>query len=136
MRNQLGLGALGAAGIGAGLMFLFDPDLGNRRRAILRDKLNSVTRLTAWAADKTGRDVKNRLYGAVQTTKSRFRDVPVSDAVLVECVRSKIGRAVSHPHGIHVTAQNGRVQLSGEILSEEVGDYGCCCRTCHYCGGH
>jgi len=66
--------------------------------------------------------VKNRLYGAVQSTKSRFRDVPIGDVVLVERVRSKIGRAVSHPHAIHVTAQNGRVRLSGEILSEEADD--------------
>ena len=68
MRNQLGLGVLGSAGLGAGLMFLLDPDLGTRRRAILRDKLISLSRLAAGAADKTSRDVKNRLYGTVVAT--------------------------------------------------------------------
>jgi len=122
MRNQLGLGILGTAGIGAGLMFFLDPDMGKRRRAILRDKLTSLTRLSAWAADKTSRDVKNRLYGTVRSTKSRFVDTSISDDVLVERVRSKMGRAVSHPHAIYVIAQNGRVRLSGEILSDEVDD--------------
>jgi len=122
MRNQLGLGVLGAAGVGAGLMYLLDPDLGNRRRAILRDRLFSVSRLAAWAADKTSRDVKNRLYGTVVATKSRFSDTDVdtSDDILVERVRSQMGRTVSHPHAIHVSARNCRVTLSGEILSDEV----------------
>jgi hypothetical protein len=122
MRNQLGLGVLGTAGLGAGLMFLLDPDMGTRRRAILRDKLISVMRLTAWAADKTSRDVKNRLYGTVHSTKSLFSETAVSDDVLVERVRSQMGRAISHPHAIHVTAQNGWVTLTGEILSGEVSD--------------
>ena len=120
MRNKLGLGVLGTAGLGAGLMFLLDPDIGKRRRAILRDKLISLTRLTAWAADKTSRDVKNRIYGTIQSTKSHFADTPVIDDIVVERVRSQMGRAVSHPHAIYVRAQNGRVTLTGEILSEEL----------------
>src|SRR5438105_7511540 len=122
MRNPLGLGLLGTAGMGAGLMFLLDPDMGNRRRAILRDKVVSLMRLTAWAADKTSRDVKNRLFGTVHSTKSRFTDIAVSDDVLVERVRSQMGRTVSHPHAVHVTAENGRVTLTGEILSDELNE--------------
>ena len=122
MRNQLGLGVLGSAGLGAGLMFLLDPDLGTRRRAILRDKLISLSRLAAGAADKTSRDVKNRLYGTVVATQSRFSDAAAdtSDDILVERVRSQMGRAVSHPHAIHVSAKNSCVILSGEILSNEL----------------
>ena len=122
MRNQLSLGVLGTAGLGAGLMFLLDPDMGNRRRAILRDKVVSLIRLTAWAADKTSRDLKNRLFGTVYSTKSRFTDIAVSDDVLVERVRSQMGRAVSHPHSVQVTAKSGRVTLTGEILSDELND--------------
>src|SRR5437764_5697161 len=98
MRNQSGLGIMGTAGLGAGLMFLLDPDMGTRRRAILRDKLISLSRLAAWAADKTSRDLKNRVYGTIASTKSRFAEEDVSDDVLVERVRSQMGRAVSHPH--------------------------------------
>jgi hypothetical protein len=35
-------------------------------------------------------------------------------------VRSKLGRVVSHPHAIEVSAQNGRITLAGPILTEEV----------------
>jgi len=45
---------------------------------------------------------------------------PVSDEVLVERVRSKMGRIVSHPHAIGVSAYDGRVTLSGPILTKEV----------------
>src|SRR6267143_1872477 len=121
MRNQLGLGVLGTA-LGAGAMFLLDPNTGPRRRAILRDKLVSLMHLTAWAADKTSRDVKNRLSGTVHSTKSRFTNSAVSDDVLVERVRSQMGRAVSHSHAVRVTAKNGRVTLTGEILSDELND--------------
>src|SRR5215467_14448230 len=106
MRNRLGVGIAGTAGLGAGLMFLLDPHMGSRRRAILRDKLISFMRLAAWAADKTSRDLRNRIYGTVASTKSRFRETAVSDDVLVERVRSQLGRAVSHPHAIQVTAKD------------------------------
>jgi BON domain len=122
MRNRLGVGVAGTAGLGAGLMFLLDPDMGSRRRAILRDKLISFIRLAAGAADKTSRDLKNRVYGTVASTKSRFSDIDVFDDILVERVRSQMGRAVSHPHAIQVTAKNGEVRLSGEILAEEADD--------------
>jgi len=122
MRNHLGPGVIGAAGLGAGLMFFLDPDISNRRRAILRDKLVSLGHLAGWAADKPARGVRNCLNGALQSIRSRVRDTPPSDVVLMERVRSKMGRAVSHPHAIHVNVQNGRVRLTGEILSEELDD--------------
>jgi hypothetical protein len=122
MRNRLGVGVAGTLGLGAGLMFLLDPHMGSRRRAILRDKLISFMRLTAWAADKTSRDLKNRVYGTVASAKSRFSDIDVSDDILVERVRSQLGRAVSHPHAIQVTAKNGEISLIGEILADEADD--------------
>jgi len=122
MRNQSSLGVLGATAAGAGLMFLLDPDRGSRRRAILRDKLISLSRGVVWAADKTSRDLTNRVYGIVASVRSRFSDTAVDDDVLVERIRSQLGRAVSHPHAIHVTAKDGQVTLSGEILVEEVSD--------------
>jgi hypothetical protein len=34
-----GIGIIGTAGLGAGLMFLMDPAQGNRRRSLLKDKM-------------------------------------------------------------------------------------------------
>jgi hypothetical protein len=69
MRSDLGLSVLGAA-IGAGAMFLLDPRLGKRRRALLRDRTVSFSRHTATAIDKTARDLKNRTHGTVVSIKS------------------------------------------------------------------
>jgi len=69
MRNYLGLGVLGA-GIGAGLMFVLDPQMGKRRRAVFRDKTVSFRRQASAAIDKTARDLRNRTYGTVVAFKS------------------------------------------------------------------
>jgi hypothetical protein len=51
-------------------MFLLDPDTGRRRRAIARDKTFSFLKSARNAADKTARDVKNRVYGTFVSAKS------------------------------------------------------------------
>jgi hypothetical protein len=107
-------------------MYLLDPDRGRRRRALLRDK-------GAWAARKTGdclevtaRDLRNRTQGIVTEIQSHFSSEAVDDGKLVERVRSKLGRIVSHPGAIQVTAQNGVVTLSGPILVEEIPELLAC----------
>jgi hypothetical protein len=46
----------------------------------------------------------------------------VSDEVLAERVRAKLGRRVSHPHSIDVDARDGCITLSGLIVAREVKD--------------
>ncbi len=46
----------------------------------------------------------------------------VSDEILADRVRAKIGRAVSHPNSIEVSASNGRIVLSGPVLESEGDD--------------
>jgi hypothetical protein len=69
MRSYLSLGVLGA-GIGAGLMFLLDPQMGKRRRALLHDKTLSLSHHASAAIDRTARDLKNRTYGTVASIRS------------------------------------------------------------------
>jgi uncharacterized membrane protein len=118
MNDKLGL--IGGIGIGAGLMYLLDPGRGRRRRARMRDKLAHALNKTGTAIDTTARDMRNRARGLVSEAGSRLkRGEGVSDEVLVERVRSKMGRVVSHPHSIQVSADHGRVRLSGPILERE-----------------
>lgn len=114
---------LGALGLGAGLMYLLDPDRGRRRRALFRDRFASSASESESFLGKTRRDLGNRTRGLVARARSRV--VPsghVTDDVLAERVRSKMGRHVSHPGAIEVTARWGRVILEGPILAHEVQD--------------
>jgi uncharacterized membrane protein len=56
-------------------------------------------------------------------TKSRITNREVSDEVLVQRVRAKMGRYVSHPSSIEVSAHQGYVTLRGPILAHEVGNF-------------
>ena len=114
-----GLTLLGGMGLGAALMYLLDPERGRRRRALARDKAVHLAHRTDDALAETSRDLSHRAQGLAATSRARFSDEAVPDEVLVARVRSKIGRVVSHPHAIAVTAEQGRVTLSGPVLRDE-----------------
>jgi uncharacterized membrane protein len=111
----------GGMGFGAALMYLLDPGRGRRRRAQLRDQLTSAVNRAACRANVAARDLSHRARGLAAEARSTFigAEQP-DDRVLVERVRSAIGRAVSHPHALHVEAADGRVTLSGPVLAREV----------------
>jgi len=54
---------LKTAGLGAGLMYFFDPDRGRQRRAWLEDKLKHMTNELIDGVDSTMRDLSNRIQG-------------------------------------------------------------------------
>jgi osmotically-inducible protein OsmY len=114
-----GLTLIGCLGLGAGLMYVLDPDRGRRRRALMRDKAAHAINKTGDATGKTLRDTRNRARGLVAGARSLLKRERASDEVLIERVRSKMGRVVSHPHSIEVTADQGRVMLRGPILESE-----------------
>jgi uncharacterized membrane protein len=114
------VGLISAAGLGAGFMYLFDPDRGRRRRAEIRNKAMHINRLASDAAGKTQRDLRNHLVGVISEINSLVRSEKVTDNVLKARVRSKLGRIVSHPHAIEVKVVDGRVILTGPILADEV----------------
>jgi len=106
--------------LGAIAMYAFDPDKGRRRRALARDKAVSVLLDTRHAAGATRRDVTHRLLGLRARAKRLLRRQPTTDDLqLIERVRARMGRLVSHPHAIQVGALGGRVTLSGPILAHE-----------------
>ena len=111
---------LTGVGLGVGLMYFLDPDRGQRRRALVRDKLAHAATVSADAAGATSRDVANRTVGTVAQVRGAFRGRSVDDAVLTDRVRAQLGRVVSHPHAINVESADGRVTLCGPILQAEV----------------
>ena len=111
---------LAGLGLGAGLMYLFDPQQGRRRRALLEDKITRAMNETGDVLCKAGRDLRQRAQGTAAEARSLFTSEDVTDRRLAARVRSKIGRYISHPRAIEVAVNDGRVTLSGPILAHEV----------------
>jgi osmotically-inducible protein OsmY len=111
-----------ATAFGIAAMYMYDPVLGRRRRALLRDKCVRIRKAVTGTARVTLRDVKNRALGTVAEGRAAlFEDrVKVNDAVLRERVRSILGFVVRNPSSINVEASAGRVTLTGPVLTDEV----------------
>lgn len=107
-------------GMGAGLMYLFDPDRGPTRRAKLRDRYASATRAAQQAAGATNHDLRNRAQGWAAFARAWIQsDAPVDDDTLAARVRAAIGRVSAHASSIEVNVHDGRAILRGPILAEE-----------------
>jgi len=110
------LGAL----VGAGLMYMLDPDRGRRRRALLRDQLVKVMNRSQVQLDDAAHDIGNRAEGVRAEAKQHVQDETMTDETLVARVRSAIGRTISNAGAIEVTTNQGRIMLYGPILENEV----------------
>lgn len=120
MRARTALGMAGLLGVGAGTMYLLDPDRGRRRRATLRDKTMRGARIARTALGKTARDIQNRSRGLVHDIGTLFTSQDVSDTKLAERIRSRLGHVVSHPGSITVECRGGDVTLGGIVYDTEI----------------
>lgn len=105
---------------GAGTMYFFDPQLGRRRRALLRDQFDKMGHRVPEGLDAAWRDLSNRAYGSVAEVGSMFAEHDDSDEVVRQRVRSKAGRYLSHPAAVEVDVDEGCVTLRGPVLADEV----------------
>ncbi|MGH7751847.1 MAG: hypothetical protein ACREN5_03440, partial [Gemmatimonadales bacterium] len=64
---------LGGVGLGAGLMFLLDPDKGRRRRALVRDKAVHYGKVTGRKLRGTSKHLKNKGVGHAAEVKGQLR---------------------------------------------------------------
>jgi hypothetical protein len=73
------------------------------------------------AAGTVSRDAEHRVAGlAARALESLIEQPGPTDEVLAARVRTRVGRLVSHPGAIDVTAKSGRVTLSGPVFEAEV----------------
>jgi osmotically-inducible protein OsmY len=110
---------LGAA-LGAGTMYLLDPNTGRRRRALVRDKLSRYGREAGRVTTRTSRDLWNRTRGVAHETRCRMQGERVPDGVLVDRVRAAMGHVIENPSEVTVTAHGGQVTLAGHVREGEV----------------
>lgn len=109
-----------AGAAGAGLMYVFDPIKGRSRRAVLRDKAKHVIREAVKKAEGARNDAVNRVCGLMAETKARMCSAQPADDILVQRLRAKLGRIVTHPHEVSVAAEHGVVTLSGILPVSEI----------------
>jgi hypothetical protein len=108
-------------GLGAGLMYFFDPGSGRRRRALVADQFTHARRSLEGFVGEATRDLRNRTRGLTAKLGHRIRgEAPPSDEVLLERVRATLGHFVSHPRAIEVAAMAGHVVLRGPIRASEL----------------
>ena len=119
-------GAYAATGIstllvGAGLMYLLDPQRGAHRRRVAVDRATSIVNRTGRTFRQVGRDMRNRAGGYAHEARGMVEaEDAVSAEQLLQRVRSEMGHVVSHASSIQVMTDNhGRVTLHGKVLATE-----------------
>jgi len=119
MRARSLLGVAGALAAGAFATFFLDSEQGRRRRAIARDKLASGLRSAADSSQAIAQSLRNHTSGIAAGARRRLSPAPVSDDVLAERVRARMGHNVSHA-SIEVEVRQGEVILRGPVLDSEM----------------
>jgi len=119
--SLVGSAGLGA-GLGAGLMYLLDPEGGRGRRAVARDKSLSALKQGGKAAAKTSRHLGNKTKGLVAEAGSKLRKSDLVDdgQKLLKKVQKAVRASVSYPAAIDPILEEGRVYLHGLALASEV----------------
>jgi len=103
-------------------MWFFDPVQGRRRRAVTRDRVLAFFRHGARRTGGAGRALAAEAYGLRQKA-AHLREQPkdYDDQTLKNKVETVLFREQDAPKGqVDVNAQNGVVQLRGEVGSPEL----------------
>jgi uncharacterized membrane protein len=111
---------LWGAAIGAGLMYFYDPQNGNRRKARFRDQVVHMRVKSNEALDTAVSDLRNRVSGLLAEGTAMVSEGKIPDSVLEARVKSRLGYFTRHPGAIQVSAKNGTVILSGDVLANDV----------------
>ena len=121
-RTNTIVNVLAGLAVGALAMYVADPSQGRRRRALLQDKVSSVSHHTSKAMTQTLHHARNRLNG-LQASATRLlsprQAKPIDDHVLQARVRSRLGRVISNLHDVEVSAHEGIVTLGGQVAAHE-----------------
>lgn len=115
-------GNLFSLGLGAFLMWLFDPDRGSSRRAILQDKLGATFRRASGRAQRRARYASGQVVGMKEKVSkvASGEKFPADDQTLLAKIQSEaLGGSVVPKERINVNVQDGIAFLRGQLDTRE-----------------
>ena len=115
VRTLLFAGAAGAA-----LMYFLDPDRGEGRRAVARDRFSGLVRKGKINVERQARYREGQVEGLMHQVKTRGREGPAEDDIVVkDRVESQVFGRRGFPKGqINAEVVEGRLRLDGELETE------------------
>lgn len=113
---------LWGAAIGAGLMYFLDPDNGNRRKAMVRDRAYRLQNKGDQALDTAFNDLRMRTRGLLAKGMAMVSEEGIPDYIIEERIKSRMGFFMRHPGAVEVSMQGRKAVLSGDVLENEVDD--------------
>jgi len=109
-----GIALLAGFGGGLALMYFFDPDEGRRRRALLRDQLTKLTRISRETAEGTAKDVRNRAVGVMHEAQKAVNSRSGMGDDMTEL-------ASGNGYGSHDTSDSQQSPFTEQAHPSEVG---------------
>jgi uncharacterized membrane protein len=110
---------LGGIATAATAAYFLDRGNGRERRAKAARETERLVKAIAKGATLGVRDGQHRLVGMTKQAWFALRQEHLEDRVLVERIRSRMGRIVSCPHKIHVASDEGVVTLWGQASQDQ-----------------
>ncbi len=107
--------ALGALGVGALIMYIFDPQSGARRRAMARQRAQGRWNEAREYVRGKARYAAGHLQGYAHEARSMFQQDEPTDQQLRERVRAQLGHLTDQASNIQVDVQDGVVTLRGSV---------------------
>lgn len=109
---------IASLGLGAGLMYIFDPDIGKRRRAAVRDGVKDSVSKTTDAIKNGSQELKKKANWFASGVKHRL--IKVDDEKLTAKVLDAIAAVVNNPASVHIKACKGYILLTGTLPEIEL----------------
>ena len=122
MKRDSGVSIVGGLAMGAAAMYFLDPRSGRGRRARARDRIIHTLNVAENELGRMMEDAGNRAQGTVARTRRFLTPEEIVDDQRLEArVRSILGRLTSATGAVTVTAREGIVTLTGQVLEAELG---------------
>lgn len=102
-------------GLGAGLMYFMDPQHGERRRTMIREKANDFVNNINDSIDMSVENARMKARGVLTEMTAKLGNEGTTDWILEERVRNSLGRMA---RGVNIAADAGRITLTGPVLRE------------------